>query len=53
MNMLETKVVNGVTLHRSGNGVWIDGKGESGYRTHFTGAWVCYSCGHLCECGED
>lgn len=25
----------------------------SGYRTHFTGAWVCYSCGHLCDCGED
>ena len=23
-----------------------------GYRTHFTGAWVCYTCGHLCECGE-
>jgi hypothetical protein len=23
-----------------------------GYRTHFTGAWICYNCGHLCECGE-
>lgn len=22
----------------------------TGYRTHFTGAWVCYTCGHLCEC---
>lgn len=25
----------------------------TGYRAHFTGAWVCYTCGHLCECGED
>ena len=24
---------------------------EYGYRTHFTGAYVCYTCGHLCECG--
>ena len=23
-----------------------------GYRAHFTGAYVCYTCGHLCECGE-
>ena len=26
---------------------------ETGYRTRLTGAWVCYKCGHLCECGED
>ena len=33
----------------------LDDKGERvyGYRTHFTGAYVCYSCGHLCECGEE
>ena len=24
-----------------------------GYRAHFTGAYVCYTCGHLCECGDD
>jgi hypothetical protein len=32
----------------------LDDKGERvyGYRTHFTGAYVCYSCGHLCECEE-
>jgi hypothetical protein len=32
----------------------LDDRGERvyGYRTHFTGAYVCYSCGHLCECGE-
>ena len=21
-----------------------------GYHTHFSGAYVCYTCGHLCEC---
>ncbi len=32
----------------------LDDKGERvyGYRTHLTGSYVCYSCGHLCECGE-
>jgi len=24
-----------------------------GYTAHFTGAYVCYTCGHLCDCGED
>ena len=24
-----------------------------GYRTHFGGLYVCYTCGHLCECGEE
>lgn len=33
----------------------LDDKGERvyGYRTHFTGSYVCYSCGHLCECGQE
>jgi hypothetical protein len=26
---------------------------EYGYRTHFAGLWVCYTDGHLCECGGD
>jgi len=24
-----------------------------GYNTHFTGAYVCFTDGHLCECGEE
>lgn len=24
-----------------------------GYRTWFTGVYVCYECGHLCECGDE
>ena len=48
----ETKLVNGVQLVKNSNGLWVNGEGDSGYHTHFTGAWVCYNCGHLCECGE-
>jgi hypothetical protein len=32
-------------------GIWVDSAGERGYKTFYTGAYVCYSCGHLCECG--
>lgn len=24
-----------------------------GYFTHIAGLYVCYTCGHLCECGDD
>jgi len=26
---------------------------EKGYTGHFTGAYICYTCGALCDCGED
>ena len=29
-----------------------DGK-PVGYFTHFAGLYVCLTCGHLCECGEE
>lgn len=31
----------------------IDSLGRYGYRTHFTGAYVCYTCGHVCDCGAE
>ena len=31
--------------------IWVDNAGERGYKTYYTGVYVCYSCGHLCECG--
>ena len=44
---------NGETLtYLESLGIWVDGAGERGYKTFYTGAYVCYSCGHLCECGE-
>ena len=31
---------------------FVNSAGAYGYRAHFTGAYICYTCGHLCECGE-
>lgn len=28
----------------------IDGTKSYGYFTQFGGLWVCYTCGHMCEC---
>ena len=30
-----------------------NGVRKYGYHTWLTGAFVCYTCGHLCDCGED
>lgn len=43
---------NGEELHEGENGL-VDSAGRYGYRTHFTGAYICYTCGVLCECGEE
>lgn len=43
---------NGETIARNEIGQWMDAQGHFGYSTHFGGAYVCYTCGHLCECGE-
>ena len=26
---------------------------SKGYIGHFTGAYICYECGALCDCGDD
>jgi transcription initiation factor IIE alpha subunit len=31
----------------------VEGERRYGYRTQFSGLFVCYTCGHLCECGEE
>jgi len=31
----------------------IDSLGRYGYNTWLSGAYVCYTCGHLCDCGWD
>jgi hypothetical protein len=31
--------------------IWLDDAGERGYKTYITGVYVCYTCGHLCDCG--
>ena len=30
----------------------VEGERRYGYRTQFGGLFVCYTDGHLCECGE-
>ena len=31
----------------------VEGERQYGYVTRLTGSYVCYTCGHLCECGEE
>lgn len=33
----------------------LDATGERvyGYQAHFTGAYICYTCGHLCDCEDE
>lgn len=35
------------------NGRYVNRDGNYGYNTHFGGLYVCYTCGHLCECEEE
>lgn len=51
----QAREIDGATLQDSAGRYYREGEGgrEYGYRTHFTGAYVCYTCGHLCECGEE
>jgi hypothetical protein len=39
-------------FQRDAGGRWVDPSGSYGYATRLAGNWVCYTCGHLCECGE-
>lgn len=43
---------NGETVTMDEGGWWRDTLNRTGYNAHFGGAWICYTCGHLCECGE-
>jgi hypothetical protein len=46
--------IQGATLLDDNDRFYLEVEGERryGYRTHFGGLYVCYTCGHLCECGE-
>ena len=49
--------IDGATLLDDNDRFYREGEREGervyGYRTHLTGSYVCYTCGHLCDCGED
>ena len=50
-NIRET---DGAKLDESGRYyITINNIKRFGYFAHFSGAYVCYTCGHLCECGEN
>jgi hypothetical protein len=51
----KARAIDGATQQNSeGRYFYIDQRGyHYGYRLHFTGAYVCYTCGHLCECNEE
>jgi hypothetical protein len=56
MNTLEeTREIDGAKLDPDEGRYYVEreGKRQYGYRTHFAGMWVCYTDGHLCECGEE
>lgn len=44
---------NGETVTLNDSGRWVDSLGRFGYSAHFGGSWVCYTCGVLCDCGDD
>ena len=56
MNTLEqTREIDGAKMDEEGR-YYVEveeGLRAYGYRTHFTGAYICYTCGVLCECGEE
>ena len=56
MSTLEDiRKLDGAWLDDSGRYYLMTSKGERayGYSSHFSGAYICYTCGHLCECGEE
>jgi hypothetical protein len=56
MNTLEeTRRIDGAKLDIEGRYYVQDSEGyrSYGYRAHFSGAYVCYTCGHLCDCGDE
>lgn len=57
MNTLEdTRQLDGAILQDEDDRYYlITSKGDRayGYHAHFSGAYICYTCGHLCDCGDE
>jgi hypothetical protein len=65
MSLLNNGSIEEYRRRRHDDGAWmldetdrfyrLDATGNRvyGYQAHFTGAYVCYTCGHLCDCGEE
>jgi len=51
----ETRATDGATLTDDEGRFYRverDGQRVYGYSAWLSGAYVCYTCGHLCDCGE-
>jgi len=66
MSLLNNGSIEEYRRRRHDDGAWmldettdrfyrLDATGNRvyGYQAHFTGAYVCYTCGHLCDCGDE
>lgn len=51
----EARIIYGAKLDLHGRYFTQDKQGyrDYGYRSGVTGAYVCFTCGLLCECGEE
>lgn len=51
----ETRATDGATFIDDNGRFYAlerDGKRTYGYHAAWGGAYICYTCGHLCDCGE-
>ena len=44
---------NGERVYMDTAGRFVDSLDRYGYSTRLAGNYVCYTCGHVCECGDD
>lgn len=49
---IERVALNGERVTLGEDERYTDSLGRFGYWAHLGGSYVCYTCGHLCECGE-
>lgn len=50
---LDKLASNGQRVELDSAGRFVDSENFYGYTARLTGAYICYTCGHVCECGED
>lgn len=44
---------NGMIVTKDQNDRFKDENGNFGYNAHFGGHYVCYTCGVICDCGDE
>lgn len=52
----QTREIDGATLQDEDGRYYrvsVEGGRNYGYHARFGGAFICYTCGHLCECESE